>query len=255
MPRQLPRRIIDRFTDGINTISAYGQHVLRESIAGIDLASPDVARVREQVVGAMDSVCGVSTAGVGQLSASFYNTARQYELGHAITPTTETGRNPQATEGAVRAFAQKLVDGKYDEFVDLCAGRIDYECKVAAAETCLNNARRDPKPPRFARVPAGDETCDFCLMLASNGFVYHNEVTASHSHENCDCRIVPSWGADSVEDYDPDEIRERWREAVNDMAERRAERNGTTVDEERERIMDGYRQSSIRAKKRRKQQR
>ena len=252
MPKQIPRSIIQRFTDQINALSAHGQSVLLESLTRIDLTDPDVAKVRRQVVGVMDSVCGVSTSGVGQLSASFYNSVRQFELGQTIRTTTDTGRNPQATEGAVKAFAQKLVDEEYEEFERLCAGRVDYECKVAAAQTCINNAKRDPKPPRFARVPQGVETCDFCLMLASNGFVYHDEVLASHAHENCDCRIVPSWESESVEDYDPEKIYDQWQQAINDLAERRAERNGTTFDEEREHIMDGYAQASIRAKKRRK---
>ena len=250
--KTLPRSILQSFTDQINALSAHGQSVLLESLTRIDLTNPDVAKVRRQVVGVMESVCGVSTAGVGQLSASFYNACRQIELGQTIRTTSNTGRNPQATEGAVRAFAQKLVDEEYQEFASLCAGRVDYECKVAAAQTCLNNARIDPTPPKFARVPTGDETCDFCLMLASNGFVYRNEVTASHSHQNCDCRIVPSWESESVEDYDPDELRERWKAAVDELAEKRAERKGTSFEEEREHIMEGYKQASIRAKKRRK---
>ena len=48
---------------------------------------------------------------------------------------------------------------------------------------------------RYARVPQGIETCDFCLMLASRGFVYLTEDTASaHVHRNCDCIVVPGVG-------------------------------------------------------------
>ena len=51
---------------------------------------------------------------------------------------------------------------------------------------------------RWARVPQGEETCDFCLMLASRGFVYVSEESAQgyegHVHRGCDCIVVPGIG-------------------------------------------------------------
>lgn len=50
---------------------------------------------------------------------------------------------------------------------------------------------------RYARVPCGTETCDFCLMLASRGFVYLSEESAegtNHVHRGCDCVVVPGVG-------------------------------------------------------------
>lgn len=41
------------------------------------------------------------------------------------------------------------------------------------------NAARDPLRPKWARVPSGTETCQFCLMLASRGFAYTSEKSAS----------------------------------------------------------------------------
>lgn len=41
---------------------------------------------------------------------------------------------------------------------------------------------------RYARVPQGMETCDFCLMLASRGFVYLTPESAegwNHTHRGC----------------------------------------------------------------------
>lgn len=50
---------------------------------------------------------------------------------------------------------------------------------------------------RYARVPQGVETCDFCLMLASRGFVYLTAESAAgwnHTHRDCDCIVVPGVG-------------------------------------------------------------
>lgn len=44
---------------------------------------------------------------------------------------------------------------------------------------------------RYARVPTGAETCPFCIMLASRGFVYHSEAAARHAHSGCNCVVVP----------------------------------------------------------------
>ena len=180
----VPRLWLDNYTAAINELSRKSRDSLTAALALIDLMD-DVAEVRAQVVALMNGVCGAATSGTAQLSRAFYNAIRQQELGSTIMGTLDCGRDPQATDGAVRAFADKLVKGDPQAFVNLCVSRVDYEIKVAAAQTCLNNAKVDPVKPRFARVPTGDETCDFCLMLASRGFVYHTEAAASHAHANC----------------------------------------------------------------------
>lgn len=64
----------------------------------------------------------------------------------------------------------------------------------------------------WARVPSGAETCAFCLMLASRGFVYGSKASAGGGdqfHGDCDCMTVP--GPDAPEGYDPDALYERYR--------------------------------------------
>jgi hypothetical protein len=247
----VPRLWLNNYTAAINELSRKSRDSLAEALALINLMD-DVAEVRAQVVALMNGVCGAATSGTAQLSRAFYNAIRQQELGEAIAGTLDCRRDPAATEGAVRAFADKLVKGNPQAFANLCVGRVDYEIKVAAAQTCLNNAAIDPIKPRFARVPTGDETCDFCLMLASRGFVYRTEVAASHAHANCNCRVVPSWKAHEVEGYDPDALAVAWVDAVEEKAARRAAKNGTDIDTEREGIMDAYAKSAKSAKERRK---
>ena len=78
---------------------------------------------------------------------------------------------------------------------------------------------------RYARVPQGLETCDFCLMLASRGFVYLTAESAegwNHTHRGCDCIVVAGvvhkeggkWVQDTqLEGYDLTDLnalREEW---------------------------------------------
>lgn len=93
-----------------------------------------------------------------------------------------------------------------------------------ANETTSHNVGRDAKRgARFARVPMGTHACQFCIMLASRGFVYHSAQTAGefgHYHSDCRCKVVAGFpemtyywkngvkvsrGKDpTVEGYDPD---------------------------------------------------
>ena len=247
----IPRSYVENFTDSINAISEHSRQALEAALESIDLTG-DVAEVRRQVVDIMQGICGTSTDATAQLAAQFYDGLRYYELGDTMGASADSGRDAKATEGAVRAFAQKLVDGKTDAFINLLRDRIDYEVKVAAAQTCLNNAKRDRRSPKFARVPTGAETCDFCLMLASRGFVYHTEAAASHAHSGCDCRVVPSWTSFEVQGYDTKALYDQWNDMVDAKAKERADRNGTTFEHEREHIMKSYGDAAKHAKQRRK---
>lgn len=202
---EIPRSVIDAFTDQLNMISERHRTGLAEALAKIDMDA-DVATVRDQVARAMQVWCGGASDMSAMVAAEFYDGLRELCVGEPMGALVDGGRVPEATEGAVRAFVQDLVEGKAKEvFVDKCLDRLDYEVKRAAAECVVRNAERDPKRVRYARVPSGGETCPFCAMLASRGFVYHSEELASHAHAGCRCRVVPGWdGADSrVEGYDP----------------------------------------------------
>jgi hypothetical protein len=101
-----------------------------------------------------------------------------------------------------------------------------------ANETTSHNVGRDAKRgARFARVPMGTHACQFCLMLASRGFVYHSAQTAGefgHYHSDCRCKVVAGFpemayywkngvkvsrGKDpTVEGYDPDALLKLWKD-------------------------------------------
>ena len=71
---------------------------------------------------------------------------------------------------------------------------------------------------RYARVPTGDKTCAFCLMLASRGFIYRSEDSAGEFdqyHDDCDCEVVASFDTDNsaIEGYSPDEYYKMYSDA------------------------------------------
>ncbi len=89
------------------------------------------------------------------------------------------------------------------------------QVKRAANRTMRQNCERDGV--KYARVPTGAETCGFCIMLASRGFVYSTAQAAGeldHYHRSCDCKIVAGFdGETEIEGYDPDELYDIYVEA------------------------------------------
>lgn len=88
--------------------------------------------------------------------------------------------------------------------------------------TVQHAAEGDPKPTKFARVPTGAETCAWCMLWASKGFVYRSEQTAhfKRSHFKCDCQIVPSWSKKPrIRGYDVSKYEAMYKETIKSLEE------------------------------------
>lgn len=229
---EVPRSYIRNYADAID--DAVVNPLVNELVAvleAIDYTRP-IAEIRDEVIGVMDAYCGSAAELSARVSADYYDGLRERTVGRPLGAYVESGRNPEATDGAVRAFVQKLVGGKPPQtFIDLCAERLRYEAKRAAGTCIQSNALRDELRPRYARVPNGGETCDFCIMLASRGPVYRSAESAGmldHWHANCRCSVVPMWNTRyvgpsrrasmtmTIEGYDPDTLYERYLEMMVD---------------------------------------
>lgn len=207
----LPRAYIERYSDALNRLSAQARKKLLGELERIDY-SADVEVIREKAIAIMQRYCGASAETAARVAAEFYNGLSLIETGEAYAAAAVSKRQPEATSVAVRVIAKYILDGNVHSFVNGCADRMDYETRRAANECMAENARTDPRNPKWARVPSGDETCQWCIMLASRGFAYHSAETASHAHAHCDCRIIPGWtGYTSIDGYDPDLYYDMWK--------------------------------------------
>lgn len=223
----LPREVVDAYTERLDALSEAARRVVAAQLAAIEYE--DVADLREQVIAILEPVCAASSEAAAAYAAEFYDEVRAAQAGVPLGAEAVSAHLPEATEGAVRSIVQIVVDGKpWEQFARAVEDRADYEVKASAGECVKANAARDPLRPRWARVPDGSETCPFCIMLASRGFVYASEKTASekegggHYHPNCDCRIVPGFDGMEVEGYDPDELYRRWKAAEGEKESRRS---------------------------------
>lgn len=255
MAREVPRELVDNLSTLVNGISENARAGLLEELATIDLTDIDA------VIEVMQRWCAIATDAAALVNANFYDLARAIQLGQVdgFEAVADSGRIPTATEVATRGAANQS-RGDAQRFASLLADRLDYETRRAAGDNTFINGRRDPRKPRYARVPSGSETCTFCMMLASRGFVYHSELSAGsldHYHPNCDCRVVAGFNgaSSSVAGYDPSDWYSRWQDSMLATAEGRAERRGTSVDEEMREIRDQLARSAASAHERARRRR
>ena len=153
-------------------------------------------------------------------------------------------------------MAQEYVETRLEEngwggFAEDAADLGGYLVKRAGRENVARNC--EDNGIAYARVPSGAHTCDFCLMLASRGFVYYDAQAAGEGrafHRGCDCRIVPGTPGTQVEGYDPDALYRRWKgeekrsgTKVEDIGTypKRPRRSDYTSDSEYEAARDAYR--------------
>lgn len=208
---EVSREAVDALTSQVNAASDAALRVVHARLPAIEEASRrpdgsiDVSAFRAAVLADIEPVLASATDASASASAQLYDLIRAEVLGEPLGAVPDSGRDPAATEEAVRYFAQSVVDtGETSGFSERLDERVDYEVKRAAGNAVMANARRDPARPRWARVPSGRETCEFCIMLASRGFVYDERTKDFHTHPGCDCRIVPQFsGGQRVRGYDP----------------------------------------------------
>ena len=211
----IAREVIDSYTRKLNGLSVSARRIVAQSLANIEFDS--VADLREKLIEILDPIYGVSTDIAAAYAADFYDEIREFSVGERLGAAVDSGRKPEATEGFIRAFADGVASKGIVDSLALFTDRADYEIKRAAGECVYLNGELDSLDVRFARVPSGAETCMFCIMLASRGFVYRSKTSAGadgHYHPHCDCRIVPNFGEEEIEGYDPDSLYEQWRDAT-----------------------------------------
>ena len=209
---------LDRYRKDLDSLGESASRYVEALFNGLiaEYPSASVAEMRE----AADEAIQDSLYAFGDQASSlaldlFDEIAEAY--GIEADTSIEDVIDPRVMDSKVRYFARNLVDGNIGSFRHDIRDLTKYYVKRSAFENMERNCYRNDL--RYARVPSGRETCAFCFMLSSRGFVYRSEQTEGHAHayhENCDCAIVPGFKglpSDSqVEGYDPDGMLDRWHE-------------------------------------------
>lgn len=222
---EVPRSLLDELTEDVNLLSGAAQEQASIALANIfaEWDGVDVEALRELCLAALEPLEERYTTLAAARGARFYEQNRRAQgVRGAYRAVVDSRRDPAAFEGAIRAMLRIIdQDRKATErYRREVLSRIDADMRRAANKCVAHNARRDPKKPKYARVPSGAETCGFCLMLSSFGFHYTTEEAAGHAHDGCDCRVVPSFGKASVKGYDSDGMYSRYQGVLDTLGGR-----------------------------------
>lgn len=211
-----------------------------------------VAEVREF---AKSAVSGVVTE-FSQASTVLAEELYAAEFGSLPSGYIESVVSADEIDAMVRYRVCDLVDGDIDGFLEGMARWTSQSSFSACNTRTLQLARgkkskaqmqRERRARRkaehttwFARVPSGVNTCTWCAMLASRGYVYWTEETAgkfSKWHDNCRCTVVATTKKGGIEGYDPTEWTYRWRayeeldaDQTLTYAQKRAAKNLVSLD-------------------------
>lgn len=149
------------------------------------------------------------------------------ELGFDVAPADIENDfvSKASLENSVKYFNSQAAKGTLDfnGYVAVMVNKTNDHVRRAANKTIVSNAdrTRDRKAGvRYARIPTGRETCGFCLLLASRGFVYKSKASAgyisglyNYYHDFCDCAVVAGTYGTTIDGYDPEWYYEVYKDA------------------------------------------
>ncbi len=125
-------------------------------------------------------------------AVDYYNELRAtYDLDSDYTAEIpEINKYYQLGGDVNRTLEQASNLAEVQEQLSALAGRRTMEY---ADETFTDNALRDPAHPRWALVPHAG-ACAWCLLIASNGFVYSEDGVLASRHTHCKCTPTVDFG-------------------------------------------------------------
>ena len=216
--------LLDAFRAELETQAGKASSYALAYLAAMRAMFPDVgvAEVRDAAIeGIRESLSTYGDQAAALAGALFDQLAAEH--GYAASSTVQSVIDDAEIERKVRYFAGSLASGKVEEFDRSVSDLTGYYVKRSAFENMVRNCERNGI--RYARVPSGTETCAFCFMLSSRGFVYRSKGSASKNHRtgggyhlNCDCIVVPGFGDmppdAQVEGYAPSKMYDRWSQCA-----------------------------------------
>lgn len=158
-------------------------------------------------------------------AAEVFEQIRAAEVGGTFQAVVADAFPAEAVQQAVRWSVRTLFQEQPDRGVTFneLSRSMQRWVLQPGRDTIAQNVARDSRRPTYARIPTGEKTCAFCLVMASRGFVYSSKAKAgdelavnfSKFHDDCDCQIVPSWDRENpaVEGYRPEQFYDMYQQA------------------------------------------
>lgn len=227
------------YAEQVKAVSGAAREAFDKAVKDIDF--DDWATAAEQLRQVIIEIVDYYGLASSELGAQWYEYCRALGIGGEFAATVEAPESA-IVKAAANAEIDKLFAGKVDEgkLLKLLGDVVTDQVSRQSRDTVVRNLGEEPEhgdKVGYCRVPVGD-TCAFCIMLASRGFVYSTKrgalktKTGDKYHPNCNCVAVPFHKAETIPGYS-DELR-KYEQMYFDADNVR--RSGDMPDELRERI-------------------
>lgn len=224
---------LSRYREGMEALGDGAARYVEDALADAVAANPEltVSDLRELAIATMEA----AVEQFGEMSSALACELYDMQAGEGSSASTiQRVTATSSAERVARYQAGRLADGDLKSFSRACGDYVSDCVRRVAGQTIMDNCRRSSTEAgvrkggprrryrhsrranggvRFARIPQGGDTCTFCAMLASRGFVYWSAETAGkfdHFHRGCRCLVVADADG-AAEGYDPAEWADRWR--------------------------------------------
>lgn len=212
------QELINEYRDEVNLLAEAASSFVGDIVQAYRIQYPEasIAEIREHTIAAIEDTLNVFGTQAAGVACDFFDLITD-KLGVDATSETVNATSPDMIDGKVRYLVEDLKEGKRDAFNNQVKAATEFYVKREAFENIEHNCGKNGL--RYARVPSGVETCAFCFMLSSRGFVYSSEAKAGGAgqyHPNCDCVIVPGFkevaynSSIQIEGYEPAKMAKRW---------------------------------------------
>lgn len=217
------QKYLNRYREEVEGAKADASNYVKAVMQAYMIVNPvaDVAELRDQAIQTLQDGLYVFGDQAKRTANELFETLALQNNSDATTQIYDSIDTAQL-EDKIRYYANELKNGNTNAFVDDCANLMGYYVKREAFENMRKNCNKNNI--RYARVPSGRETCAFCFMLSSRGFVYWTKEKAGQQlhgneyHVHCDCIIVPGFGVESgisqdtqIEGYKPTEMAKHYK--------------------------------------------
>ena len=217
----LPTALLDRYRQLVAGVSETTAAVVWAQILA---SKPKTKKELEAIV---RNALRSGDSEMSEIDRQYYEAARRYITGEEswgsgrITDEEWASTYERALDAMLREYGEYDPDTGWYEIREEDWQRFESDMNQYVRRILNDSSkhyvevygRRDHRKPRYARVPSGAETCAWCYSLAGLGFQYKSAEAASHSHDSCDCVIVPSWDESGAEGYDPEYYANMFRDA------------------------------------------
>lgn len=216
---------VDRYRDSLSAVQEQARAYVEASIRALVALNPDlsVAELREYGAAVLEQAMRVYGDQSCALACMEYDAVAR-ELGYDLAPAEISNDVDLDRIDRDSRYLAGLIERRgVEEFARRMASKARDHVLFSANRTMGANAARErdrESGMRYARVPSGRETCGFCLMLASQGFVYSSARAAGQRgglynsfHSHCDCAVMPGDDLTEIDGYDPDWLLEVYQDA------------------------------------------